>query len=127
MVYLSNMNLEVSEELKYGKTKKPKIGLRYFRDDSVAVYIVQNYSTFSTEILISQSIGHPKVCLVCWNQYAALPHWAAHGLSQGLLDGSKIENSKRSVCAGLWLTARYPDQNHPSRLFNQNCSFSGRL
>ena len=93
MVYLSNMNLEVSEELKYGmvhKTKKPKIGLRYFRDDSVAVYIVQNYSTFSTEILISQSIGHPKVCLVCLNQYSALPHWAAHGLRQGLLDGSKL-------------------------------------
>ena len=46
MVYLSNMNLEVAEELKYRivhKTKKPKISLRYFRDDTVYKITLQPF------------------------------------------------------------------------------------
>ena len=47
------MNLEVSEELKYGivhKTKKPKISLRYFRDDSVYKITLQSFPLWNPDL-----------------------------------------------------------------------------
>ena len=59
-----------------------------------------HFNLFHTEILITQgNQKSPKSLSGMLESVFSLVHWAGYGLSQGLLDGSKIENSKRSVYA----------------------------
>ena len=103
MVYLSKMNLEVSEELKYEstrmETKNPKLVL-----DTSGMIAYTKFHFNQTEIsnLVIWYVGiSMQACFAGRPAVLTRGYWMMLGGGARLLDGSKIENSKPSVCIGL--------------------------